>query len=274
MKDMGGPPHAGLRKKRKSRSERTRERTSKWISNDHVKGSVFHLSSDSEREGGRNPSSSRPKPLRRKRKESTSAEDDIIDGFSIVGFVTLTDMENNLTTKAQQRSLNQAGPLHKSKSATVSNGRILESDMYNNHYHHHQASDQENTPNVFYTQGKRKKKHLSKRSTKLKPGQNQSKNSDSGESKPSIRSSSRDRTTDCDTESENDKVRLTFIQNNITCFICDIKQQEAGGDVQQLCTAIENKWTNIPQPSINNLISSMQKRCVSLGEAKGGYTRY
>ncbi|XP_061904423.1 autism susceptibility gene 2 protein homolog [Entelurus aequoreus] len=198
MKDMGGPPHAGLRKKRKSRSERTCERTSKWISNDHVKGSVFNFSSDSERERGRKPSSSRPKPPRRKRKESTSAEDDIIDGFSIVGFVTLKDMENNLTTEAQQRSSNQAGPLHKSKSATVSNGLILECNMNNNHHHHHhhQASDQENTPNVFHTRGKRKKKHLSKRSTKLKPGQNQSKNSDSGESKPSMRSSSRDRLTD------------------------------------------------------------------------------
>lgn len=93
MKDMDVPRSSALRKKRKSRSERDRERRSNGIRNNHVKGSVFRFSSDSEREGDREASSSRPRPPRRKRKESTSAEEDIIDGFSITGFVSLEALE-------------------------------------------------------------------------------------------------------------------------------------------------------------------------------------
>ncbi len=44
--------------------------------------------------------------------------------------------------------------------------------------------------------------------------------------------------------------------------------------IQQLCTAIEEEWTNIPQATINNLINSMRRRCVALREANGGHTRY
>lgn len=121
VKNMDGPRSSGLRKKRKSRSERDRERRSNGIRNNHVKGSVvFRFSSDSEREGPREPSSSRPRPPRRKRKESTSAEEDIIDGFSITGFVSLEALEKNL--KPQDCRDNQAGPLHKKKPARVPNG--------------------------------------------------------------------------------------------------------------------------------------------------------
>lgn len=91
---MDGPRCSGIRKKRKSRSVRNRERMSNGIRNNHVRGSVLRFSSDSEREGSTNPSSSsRPRPPRRKRKESTSAEEDIIDGFSISGFMTLEALE-------------------------------------------------------------------------------------------------------------------------------------------------------------------------------------
>ncbi len=45
-------------------------------------------------------------------------------------------------------------------------------------------------------------------------------------------------------------------------------------NIQQLCTAIEEEWTNIPQATINNLINSMRRRCVSLCKAHGGHTRY
>ncbi|KAL0179068.1 hypothetical protein M9458_024510, partial [Cirrhinus mrigala] len=45
-------------------------------------------------------------------------------------------------------------------------------------------------------------------------------------------------------------------------------------NIQQLHTAIEEEWTNIPQATINNLINSMRRRCVSLREANGGHTRY
>ncbi len=45
-------------------------------------------------------------------------------------------------------------------------------------------------------------------------------------------------------------------------------------NIQQLRTAIEEEWTNIPQATINNLINSMWRRCVALREANGGHTRY
>ncbi len=45
-------------------------------------------------------------------------------------------------------------------------------------------------------------------------------------------------------------------------------------NIQQLHTAIEEVWTNIPQATINNLINSMRRRCVALREANGGHTRY
>ncbi|KAL0203597.1 hypothetical protein M9458_001615, partial [Cirrhinus mrigala] len=41
-------------------------------------------------------------------------------------------------------------------------------------------------------------------------------------------------------------------------------------NIQQLCTAIEEEWTNI-QATINNLINSMRRRCVALYDANGGY---
>ncbi len=42
-------------------------------------------------------------------------------------------------------------------------------------------------------------------------------------------------------------------------------------NIQQLRTAIEEKWTNIVQATINNLINSMWRKCVGLREANGGY---
>lgn len=108
MKDMDVPRSSSLRKKRKSRSERDRERRSNGIRNNHVKGSVFRFSSDSEREDEREASSSRPRPPRRKRKESTSAEEDIIDGFSITGFVSLEALEVSDEPQGQPFELSPA----------------------------------------------------------------------------------------------------------------------------------------------------------------------
>ncbi len=45
-------------------------------------------------------------------------------------------------------------------------------------------------------------------------------------------------------------------------------------NIQQLHTAIEEEWTNIPQATISNLINSMWRRCVALRVANGGHTRY
>ncbi len=44
-------------------------------------------------------------------------------------------------------------------------------------------------------------------------------------------------------------------------------------NIQQLRTAIEADWTNIPQATINNLINSMRRRCVALHEANGALIR-
>ncbi len=41
-------------------------------------------------------------------------------------------------------------------------------------------------------------------------------------------------------------------------------------NIQQLRTAIEQEWADIPHATIN----SMRKRCVILQEANGGHTRY
>ena len=45
-------------------------------------------------------------------------------------------------------------------------------------------------------------------------------------------------------------------------------------NIQQLCTAIEEEWDNIPQTTINSLINSMQRRYVVLHEANGDHFRY
>ena len=43
---------------------------------------------------------------------------------------------------------------------------------------------------------------------------------------------------------------------------------------QQLHTAIEDEWDNIPQATINSLIASMRRKCVALHEAYRAHTRY
>ena len=45
-------------------------------------------------------------------------------------------------------------------------------------------------------------------------------------------------------------------------------------NIQQLRTAIEEEWDNIPQATINNLINYTRRRCVALHEANGDHTRY
>ena len=45
-------------------------------------------------------------------------------------------------------------------------------------------------------------------------------------------------------------------------------------NMQQLCTAIEEEWGNIPQATINSLINSMRRRCVALHGANGSHARY
>uniref|UniRef100_A0AAV2JB98 Uncharacterized protein n=1 Tax=Knipowitschia caucasica TaxID=637954 RepID=A0AAV2JB98_KNICA len=159
VKNLEVPRSSGIRKKRKSRSERNREngRPKATKTNNHVKGSPFRFSSDSEREGSREPTSSRPRPPRRKRKESTSAEEDIIDGFSITGFVTFEALEKNMTSEESRG--NKGGPLHKKKPHTVPNGLRFNAGHTD---HQHAPSDQENNPRLAQTL-KRKKKVIGKK---------------------------------------------------------------------------------------------------------------
>jgi hypothetical protein len=44
-------------------------------------------------------------------------------------------------------------------------------------------------------------------------------------------------------------------------------------NIQQLRTAIEEKWDNIAQARINSLINTMPRRCVAPHEANGGHIR-
>ena len=45
-------------------------------------------------------------------------------------------------------------------------------------------------------------------------------------------------------------------------------------NIQQLRTAAEEEWDNIPRATINSLSNSMWRRCVVLHEANGGHTWY
>lgn len=45
-------------------------------------------------------------------------------------------------------------------------------------------------------------------------------------------------------------------------------------NVRQLRAALLEEWDNIPQRTIDNLVTSMRRRCTALSEAGGGHTRY
>ncbi|KAG7471302.1 hypothetical protein MATL_G00123110 [Megalops atlanticus] len=146
---------SGIHKKRRSRSQRDRERRSKALRN-NVRAGVRHSSSESEREeGGNHPASSRPRPPRRKRKESTSAEEDIIDGFSIASFVTLEALEKTMSLKPQSQG-GQAGALQKKRPGKMPNGLNLGPRKARNHLHH-KHSDRENSLHLPHSLSRKKK---------------------------------------------------------------------------------------------------------------------
>ncbi|XP_078063949.1 fibrosin-1-like protein isoform X2 [Mustelus asterias] len=87
------PPRAGsYRQSRRSRSQRDRERKMTGAGGRDPR--PYSPSSGSDREAGEAPGSSRPRPPRRRRRESTSCEEDIIDGFAIASFPTLEALED------------------------------------------------------------------------------------------------------------------------------------------------------------------------------------
>ncbi|KAF7244261.1 hypothetical protein EYD10_09407 [Varanus komodoensis] len=97
----------GFRQKRRSRSQRDRERRCQrglqGVSAGAERGaprwtrapSILSSSGSDLENNGQPPlaPSSRPKPPRRKRRESSSPEEDIIDGFAMASFVTLEALE-------------------------------------------------------------------------------------------------------------------------------------------------------------------------------------
>ena len=102
--NMEGPSRStGFRQSRRSRSQRDRERRRRRV--DLAEQRATSLSSGSDREacgtnsvlgpGGREcrPGFGRHRPPRRRKRESVSCEEDIIDGFAIASFISLEALE-------------------------------------------------------------------------------------------------------------------------------------------------------------------------------------
>lgn len=101
---MEGPSRTtGFRQSRRSRSQRDRERRRRRV--DLAGERATSLSSGSDREacgtnsvlgpGGREcrPGFGRHRPPRRRKRESVSCEEDVIDGFAIASFISLEALE-------------------------------------------------------------------------------------------------------------------------------------------------------------------------------------
>ncbi|XP_059180596.1 autism susceptibility gene 2 protein homolog isoform X3 [Centropristis striata] len=113
---MEGPSRStGFRQSRRSRSQRDRERRRRRRV-DLAEERATSLSSGSDREacgtnsvlgpGGREcrPGFGRHRPPRRRKRESVSCEEDIIDGFAIASFVSLEALEMDCSLKPSQRT--------------------------------------------------------------------------------------------------------------------------------------------------------------------------
>ncbi|KAM3856482.1 autism susceptibility gene 2 protein homolog [Vipera latastei] len=209
----------GFRKKRRSRSQRNRERRSKrgllqgGPGGDlgagapgeprRTRAASILSSSGSDLENNGKPPS-RPKPPRRKRRESSSPEEDIVDGFALASFVTLEALEKDVTVKPPDLANKHQDPLAKKKREVLANGlpyHLKKSRLHYHHYHHRHhlySSDREN--DLSLCQHLRKRKKFLKGLRQLNPGQNSCRDSDSesasGESKGFHRSSSRERLSD------------------------------------------------------------------------------
>nr|XP_043869778.1 autism susceptibility gene 2 protein homolog isoform X2 [Solea senegalensis] len=116
---MEGPSRStGFRQSRRSRSQRDRERRRRRV--DLAAERATSLSSGSDREaagtnsvlgpGGREcrPGFGRHRPPRRRKRESVSCEEDIIDGFAISSFISLEALER--TDMLGRRNKGKRGP--------------------------------------------------------------------------------------------------------------------------------------------------------------------
>ncbi|XP_053705159.1 autism susceptibility gene 2 protein homolog isoform X1 [Synchiropus splendidus] len=129
---MDGPSRStGFRQSRRSRSQRDRERRRRRV--DLAEQRATSLSSGSDREacgtnsvlgpGGREcrPGFGRHRPPRRRKRESVSCEEDVIDGFAIASFISLEALEMDCSLKPNQRSDLQ-GRRSKGKRGPEENG--------------------------------------------------------------------------------------------------------------------------------------------------------
>uniref|UniRef100_A0A671WM51 Fibrosin n=1 Tax=Sparus aurata TaxID=8175 RepID=A0A671WM51_SPAAU len=112
---MEGPSRStGFRQSRRSRSQRDRERRRRRVN--LAEERATSLSSGSDREacgtnsvlgpGGREcrPGFGRHRPPRRRKRESVSCEEDVIDGFAIASFISLEALEMDCSLKPSQRT--------------------------------------------------------------------------------------------------------------------------------------------------------------------------
>ncbi|XP_019130558.1 autism susceptibility gene 2 protein homolog isoform X3 [Larimichthys crocea] len=130
---MEGPSRStGFRQSRRSRSQRDRERRRRRVDLAHERATS--LSSGSDREacgtnsavlgpGGREcrPGFGRHRPPRRRKRESVSCEEDIIDGFAIASFISLEALEMDCSLKPSQRT-DMLGRRNKGKRGPEENG--------------------------------------------------------------------------------------------------------------------------------------------------------
>ncbi|XP_008312688.1 autism susceptibility gene 2 protein homolog isoform X3 [Cynoglossus semilaevis] len=129
---MEGPSRStGFRQSRRSRSQRDRERRRRRV--DLAEERATSLSSGSDREAGgtnsvrgpggreRRPAFGRHRPPRRRKRESVSCEEDIIDGFAIASFISLEALEMDCSLKPTQRN-DMLGRRNKGKRGPEENG--------------------------------------------------------------------------------------------------------------------------------------------------------
>ncbi|XP_051865912.1 autism susceptibility gene 2 protein homolog isoform X2 [Pristis pectinata] len=101
----GTPRVGGYRRSRRSRSQRDRER--KLAVPGGREPRPYTPSSGSEQEGAEGAGSSRPRPPRRRRRDSASCEEDVIDGFAIASFISLETLEKEAALKPPERAEGQ-----------------------------------------------------------------------------------------------------------------------------------------------------------------------
>ncbi|XP_067343961.1 autism susceptibility gene 2 protein isoform X3 [Channa argus] len=129
---MEGPSRStGFRQSRRSRSQRDRARRRRRV--DLAEERATSLSSGSDHEAcgtnsvmgsaGREcrPGFGRHRPPRRRKRESVSCEEDIIDGFAIASFISLEALEMDCSLKPSQRT-DMLGRRNKGKRGPEENG--------------------------------------------------------------------------------------------------------------------------------------------------------